>query len=401
MARTLPRDLSLGALLGTVLASATAPCAAQTPIFLPIQLSDRTGGNTVTYAIRALPLAPGDTAFQQDLTADPVGVPDVVFQSWWYWSEPVSGTSEPLHLGTRTPPVMLAQTASSVILHWPDIRIDPAGRTISASLRLTAKCQGPVSGYVEQEVLLVNTTRAPVSLKLYLYNDFDYGTSGGDATGAFASAHRHIVGDATMPGCAELFSQLPSHWEIGVFPSVRDRVVAGADLADTGLPSGPGDIASAVQWNVVLAPAGTPAGSFYSFAVLGHNSLYGTTPSRTFHYGSGSGTGIHLTTRGAPVPGAPLEIGVIGPPSAPATLLIGESPTYLGLSGCKQALLVSAFAQVTLHTDATGSGRLVLPAVCNPAGAGYTAYFQAFFLDPSAACLPLAHSDGLATTWGR
>ncbi|HRF58366.1 MAG TPA: PEP-CTERM sorting domain-containing protein [Fimbriimonadaceae bacterium] len=118
---------------------------------------------------------------------------------------------------------------------------------------------GPGSGTsdIGEIVRITNLTNAPLAFSLFEYDDFDLnGTAGGDmAMVVNGSTIRQWEGLTTaLVGSVPPFDR----WEIDAWPNILAKLNDGNvdNLSNTTTPSGPGDLAFAMQWDRVIAPNG-------------------------------------------------------------------------------------------------------------------------------------------------
>jgi hypothetical protein len=110
-----------------------------------------------------------------------------------------------------------------------------------------------------QCVTLSNLSAEPLDMHLFQYTDFDLnGTDLGQA-GTLVPKDLSLVANQDSSGlivARSLVSPLPSHWEIGTYPTIRSKMVNACDL-DTVLIDNTtisGDVTWAFQWDLAMAP---------------------------------------------------------------------------------------------------------------------------------------------------
>jgi hypothetical protein len=107
-------------------------------------------------------------------------------------------------------------------------------------------------------VRVQNLTGTALDFHLFEYDDFDLnGTAGGDTAFLVNGSTIQQVDGLTdvMVGSVPPFSR----WEIATWPTIIDKLNDGVadNLSNTGSPTGPGDVAFAMQWDRVIGPGGT------------------------------------------------------------------------------------------------------------------------------------------------
>jgi len=106
-------------------------------------------------------------------------------------------------------------------------------------------------------VRVTNLTANPLPFSLFEYDDFDLnGTAGGDSA--------ELVNTSTIRQWDGLTNALVGStppfnaWEIDAWPTILAKLNDGNvdNLSNSTSPSGPGDLAFAMQWNRTIAPRG-------------------------------------------------------------------------------------------------------------------------------------------------
>lgn len=115
-------------------------------------------------------------------------------------------------------------------------------------------------GDVDIDITVTNLSTQRIFFDIFSYTDFDLaGTFGGDsAVIGGAGNSRQLVSDGIVTG-ELILSLAPGGWEIGAFPTIRDKLTNGTPdvLSNSGSPFGPGDYTGAFQFGDGLDPGET------------------------------------------------------------------------------------------------------------------------------------------------
>lgn len=357
--------------------------------------------SNVAWTLRAIPAAGQFAPHDADFSANGC-VTDVLFESRWLWRKATDPDAQPFLAGNNGG---FTQTwgASSVDFDWTDAALDGS---IDARHTVTVRSTSAVSGVCEHSLTVTNISGARLDLDLFFYVDFDHNVLfGNDRTLAGSTPDRILVGDdEACGGCVEMQGEGVAHFEVGAFPTVIQNLQASGtsyDLADTGLPFGPGDFTGAMQWSVSL-PAG---GQATLRASIAHDDLTAHAVASAQNSGAptvGAAGTPTLTANGLPILGAPLALQIAGfdPGSPVASLWIGLGPVP-SFDFCGVGLHVPAPLVTVPLTLVQGGATFAMPRLCDPSWDGVSLGVQALGIDvTSAACVPVVATDLLTLVYG-
>lgn len=192
---------------------------------------------------------------------------DDLFEAWWY----LRLGSDGFEFRMRNPDTesYVGQVAT---LGWSDV--DFTGR-IDAELMITVTdLGGGTSARLEEELLITNTSGAPLTVNVFGYADLDLTNESVDDSAVLLSAPSlmRVSDSSTSMRFEGIDPDAFQVTETQVAGTLRDRFADGIpdDLDDSGLPFGPADWEGAFQWLDVVIPAG---GSFLATTIMAHESL--------------------------------------------------------------------------------------------------------------------------------
>jgi hypothetical protein len=135
-----------------------------------------------------------------------------------------------------------------------------SGLQIETRYSLDGGAAGSGSSDMAAQISITNLTGSPMDFHFFQYADFDLAGGGGDSA-VFTNLNAvqqfgpgtHLLESVVTP--------VPNHREIAFFPVTLNKLNDGVatTLSDTpiGTVVGPGDLAWANQWDVVIAPGAT------------------------------------------------------------------------------------------------------------------------------------------------
>jgi hypothetical protein len=117
----------------------------------------------------------------------------------------------------------------------------------------------PGSGYslIMTDWTFTNKTNETIDLHWFVYTDLDLEETPEGDIAQFVSPNM-IIQTETLPVFTWYYPN-PTHWEIALFSDIIDKLTDddADNLADATSPLGLGEIAFAVQFDIMLAPMGT------------------------------------------------------------------------------------------------------------------------------------------------
>lgn len=338
----------------------------------------------------------GGASFSADLPNQS----DVLFALWHYYR--VDGmTREIPFKDVRTQCLGTSYGPDTMTLLWPDV--DNRGQ-FSARLVVRVSSTGSDAGCVSSAMTITNTSASPLTFDLFTYADIDLCGAGGNLAAAVSGDGRQQrVDDPSCPASNVVFrGTLADRWEVASYPTIQVRLLDDNldDLANSGLPFGPGDFSGALQWaDRVIAP-----GQSLTFeSTLCHNEGRCPNGAATSNYGAalaGSRGVATLTTATLPILGRSGELAIANAqPFTTGVLTIGLGRASVPVGNV--TLLTVPIAVEPLQLDALGAGRRTFAPPADPNLCGAQVHFQYLFVDPGVTgLLPIAHTDGVEWTLG-
>lgn len=346
----------------------------------------------VTYVYQSYPQSRSDAGGRSGFSA---GGANHVAANWWYYCIAGDTAGSAFYDDQSTMTATTSADRKTGTLTWTNVD----GRGFDAKLVNCVHKVTSTSGVSAQTMTLTNTMPNPITLTLYTYADFDLEGFGGDDScvqvpGAAVGQQR--ISDATA--LCYYKGQNYNAWEVDAWPLLRDRIIQGVNgqcyqLANTGLPFGPGDYSGAFSWSVTIPAFGSQ--SFRALCSVVYNPPSNNT-AEVVRFGTAkAGTnGVPAWADNRPFAGttAVLEVrnGVAG---ASPLLLIGTTTTTFPFPpfGTVFVLPVANVTMPAFNAGNISKMNLAIP----PVGAGF-AHFQAFWPDAGAAG-GMAHTEGM--TW--
>jgi hypothetical protein len=357
----------------------------------PVVLAD---GNA-TFSYQSFPSSPSSTTGFANFAA---AAANHLYQSWWYYA--VAGDAAGTAFSTAGGQMTVAPSADgrAAALEWADAD----GRGFGATLTTRVYATGADSGVVAQAMTITNNTGSPLSLHLYSYSDLDVAGAAGDAAAQQASwpAGNHQVQDSSGARCWAM--ALDFHrFEVGTFPTVRDKVLAGVAGApfvpgNAGLPFAAGDHSAVFSWLLTLAPSAR-ATCHMLLAIAQVPASQRVASAATFCVAKPGTHGIAAWDLDPPCAGATARLRITnGFAGAIPIALLGLTPSAVPIAGLGTLCCAPA---ATLSLPSFAATRVSVLAIPLPAAARLDRaplHWQAFFLDPGAPG-SVAHTQGL--TW--
>lgn len=355
----------------------------------------------VVYARTSYPTTTTSTAGFSDLRGTGAAGLDFMYQTRWYYR--VSGAAgQSVFNNSATSglqPQVISSKGDKATLSWRNTD----GQGFDAQLVQRVYSTGPADGVLSECMTIHNPSTSPLVIDIYHYVDNDVCAAGGN-NAVFVGPPRQM--EVSNPSCNDKRYYLGcgfTNYEAGPFATLRTSI-GGApyNLANAGVPFGPGDFTGAYQWANQTIAAGGEA-SFYvahgcdrqlpccdvatvenycqakagtnGIAVWGDNPLYvcGTTELKVENGFPGSSPVVLLGATRACLPFPPY-----------GTIAVFPIATTFNMP---------AF-------NATGTSAVCLPVPWNSGLCGAQLYMQAWFGDPGAAGFPIAHTDGCCFTIG-
>jgi hypothetical protein len=324
--------------------------------------------------------------------------PDQVYQTIWLWRLDADPREYVFHNGAAQGALSSVYTTNRVVHSWADVDL----RGLAATRDVQVFSAGPGAGFAVDKMTVTNNTGAPILLNLFAYVDIDVcGTPAGDS--AVANPNNNKI-SITDPGCTtvmEAFAPGADHYELGIYPALRARLVDALfdNLTDTGLPFGPADVTGAWQWQSRQV---APGASLTAYVVLAldrvHSGCVSVARASTYGAGKPGTNGVPLfDTTVLPLLGRTANLtvtsGLAG--SAPFFILgaaaanIPFPPFGTILVDPNGAALFGGAPFDASHESRTPIGIPNSPFLCSTA-----VNVQAFIADP-AATGSVSHTDGL------
>jgi hypothetical protein len=177
---------------------------------------------------------------------------DRMFQQWWWYR--TQGSSREYALSNLV--AYSRPSANRIILVYEEpVDTNPA-QPYRFQIEYRLESMGANAARVVINYTATNLTSSTQTLNLYHYADFDGGTDTIQVLNAGRIRQMFGVG-----GCAELnASPASNRWEVGVFPTLRDKLTNTAADNLSNANSASGDVSAAMQWTRTLAASGSMNG---------------------------------------------------------------------------------------------------------------------------------------------
>jgi hypothetical protein len=205
-----------------------------------------TSGNA-TYATTVGTTSAGAGGGLADLRPEGGATTDHLFRNTWHWR--INGVDTREFMFSSEAGFGFAEAGGGTAQGTQSWTGLDAGR-FNAVLQHTLTDSGAAgAATVTQRMSITNTSGAPLSMALYNFCDFDIlGTFGGDSASLFAPDTINISEGPQFIRHAGLGA---ANYGVTAFNTLFTTLTNGAidNLANTGLPFGPGDYTGAWQWN--------------------------------------------------------------------------------------------------------------------------------------------------------
>ncbi|MBM4108309.1 MAG: hypothetical protein FJ255_05780 [Phycisphaerae bacterium] len=182
-----------------------------------------------------------------DLFKPNTTTPDQIFRDWWFYRT-TNDTRE-----------FAIANATSRVLHGTNGVT--YGYNLSGGLSgtlnytLTGQPSGATSVRMDQTWIITNNGPASVDLNMFHFVDFDIMGAGSDSGTLTTPNQRMRITDATGKG-ADWWGVGATNYQVNPYNTLLPLLTNTAvnNLANTGLPFGPGDITAGFQWVVHVNP---------------------------------------------------------------------------------------------------------------------------------------------------
>lgn len=257
-----------------------------------------------------------------DFEADPGA--DQLFQKLWFWR--AAGDPSETELD-------FSQAASTFQGNIANHDFALPGFSISVETLVVDQGAGGLATVV-QSLTFTNPSPQPLSLDVFLYVDFDMNGADGDTATWINTGSSLMVTDGATQNNVVVDALSADFHEIAPFPGVRAELRDNSvtQLANTGMPFGPGNFTGAFQWSFVVAPNTTQL----FIGVLYHLAGDVPTPFPGFRRGDANGDGtvnladaIAILTR-LFLPGSPLPCADAQDVNDSGSLDLADAVTLLG-----------------------------------------------------------------------
>lgn len=182
-----------------------------------------------------------------------VGTGDQLFEAGWWFR--IQGDTQETFFPA---PTTQNYTGNTATINWTDL--GGRGLAVTKTHVITSAAAG--TGEVGTTVAVTNNTGGAITLHLFQMLDLDVNGSAGTDNAVLVQPNNYIrVNDATAGQCeirgpgAAAYLVLPFAGTTDVAAQLSNATVT--DFANTGLPFGPGDITSGLQWTLQLAAGAT------------------------------------------------------------------------------------------------------------------------------------------------
>ncbi len=182
------------------------------------------------------------------------GVGDRMFQHWWWYRTQGSNREFALsNLVAHNQP-----SADRIILTYEEpVDTNPALPPYRFQIEYRLESIGAGAARMTMNYRVTNQSSSTQTLHLYHYADFDGGNDSIQVLNA--GRIRQLFG---IGGCAELNANpVASRWEVGVFPTVRDKLTNTSADNLSNATAASGDVSAAMQWTRALAASGVFSGT--------------------------------------------------------------------------------------------------------------------------------------------
>jgi hypothetical protein len=183
---------------------------------------------------------------------------DHLFQNW-FWFRNTDDTRERA-LSNQTLTSASGNRARLTYVEPSDNGVNPNALLVELEYTIHDLSNGgPPHALLVIAFKIQNLTDSDLNVQFFNYNDFDLnGTNLSDsAVVTGADDQTQLVGDGNAEAAYSSSATNHTHFQMGVFPSIRNALTdAGVDdLNDSASSFGPGDYTGANQWSVQLSAA--------------------------------------------------------------------------------------------------------------------------------------------------
>lgn len=173
---------------------------------------------------------------------------DQIFSLWWYYR--VSGDTQEFPFPV---PTTEDYTGNIATLDWADVD----GRGFAASLVNVIADGGGPSGTLTSALTVTNNGSTPLTIDIFWYVDADVaGSAGGDS--AVLTTDPSVIDIDDTGETLQVLAGGNDFYQVAAWPAIRDLLSDTAldNLDNSGLPFGPDDYTSGMQWTSVTIDPG-------------------------------------------------------------------------------------------------------------------------------------------------
>lgn len=184
------------------------------------------------------------------------GAGDRMFQHWWWYR--TQGSNREYALSSLVAHTPIGSNRMILVYEEP-VDANPA-QAYRFQIEYRLESLGGNAARMVIQYTATNLSSNTQTLHLYHYADFNGSSPSTDTITVLNSGRiRQVFGGG---GCAEL-SATPSanRWEVGVFPTLRDKLTNTAADNLSNATAATGDVSAAFQWTRTLTPSGNFSGT--------------------------------------------------------------------------------------------------------------------------------------------
>ena len=203
--------------------------------------------DNVVYAFNSFASSKTSSGGTNDFRVAGTSGQDHLVQSAWFWRKSTDTREYSFHNGSSTGPRSATYSADTALLSWSDLDY----RKVDAELEVKVYSTGATAGAVVQKMKFTNYTGHPITISLFAYANMDQcGSTSHRATALNGGNKQQIEPPNGCTAAGEAFAPDADRFEVDTPANLRGKLTNSSttDLANTGLPFGPGDYASAWQW---------------------------------------------------------------------------------------------------------------------------------------------------------
>jgi hypothetical protein len=386
------------ALTSLALVAATAPAQTTTTVTLSVA--------NMQYTQNALS-ATSNTYVAASLRGLGSAGPNHLFSNWWWYR--VAGDTQETSFRLDAAPNAPTRTvaAPTIVTSWPNV----AGRNLfSAVLTNTLVSTGTSTGYLVNQLVVTNTSAAPLTIDIFAYADID--TNGSNVANDCYGNDRsqYVERTASLTAASEYYcdgadATMVTPWlttTAGALPFLLSNTTVDNLTGWTGTLLN-ADCNGAFQWNRTIAPNASETYTTY-LAVINPRpleSLYGSAGAGTPGLPTIRASERAITVPGAIVPRSfAIQLGNAVPTSL-SVLVANFTQAALVVNGLQ--VWVDPIGAVTLFglTDGSGADSRTFGVPGSATFAGLTLNHQYFVLDAGGVGGFASYTQGLAQTVGR